>query len=101
MAPERAPCANAGARDAAPCARLANSAQPPMARKANATWTAVARASLARDHCAVSGPAIRFELLPGWSPPPVALPLLWGLGVVIALCTAGALAAALLPRLRP
>jgi phosphatidate cytidylyltransferase len=37
----------------------------------------------------------------GHSTPPIAWPLLWGLGGVIALLTLGALAAALLPRLRP
>jgi phosphatidate cytidylyltransferase len=50
----------------------------------------------------MSPPApIRVELLPGWYPPPLSPLLLWGLGAVIALCTLGALAAALLPRLRP
>ena len=37
----------------------------------------------------------------GHSTPPIAWPLVWGLGGVIALLTLGALAAALLPRLRP
>jgi phosphatidate cytidylyltransferase len=50
----------------------------------------------------MSEPApIRVELLPGWTAPPLSPVLLWGLGAVIALCTLGALAAALLPRLRP
>jgi phosphatidate cytidylyltransferase len=46
-------------------------------------------------------PAIRVELLPGWWAPPLSIALVWGLGAVIVLCTLGAAAAAVLPRLRP
>ncbi len=50
----------------------------------------------------VMSPAIPLRLhLLGYSPPPIAWPLIWGLGGVVALLTLGALAAALLPRLRP
>ena len=43
---------------------------------------------------------LRLHLL-GYSTRPIAWPLIWGLGGVIALLTLGALAAAVLPRLRP
>lgn len=43
---------------------------------------------------------IQLQLL-GLSTPPIAWPLLWGLAGVLAVLTLGALAAALLPRLRP
>ncbi len=43
---------------------------------------------------------LRLHLLGYWTPP-IAWPLIWGLIGVIALLTLGALAAALLPRLRP
>ncbi|HEX3918018.1 MAG TPA: phosphatidate cytidylyltransferase [Caulobacteraceae bacterium] len=43
---------------------------------------------------------VRLQVL-GYSTPPIALPLVWGLAGVLAILTLGALAAALLPRLRP
>jgi hypothetical protein len=45
-------------------------------------------------------PPLRLELL-GHTLPPIAWPLVWGLAGVLAILTLGALAAALLPRLRP
>jgi phosphatidate cytidylyltransferase len=48
-----------------------------------------------------ASPSIRIDFIPGWSPPPLSLSLVWGLAAVITLLTLGALAAALLPRLRP
>src|SRR5271169_271562 len=99
-----APCTSAGRMAADPWARLAHSVQPPMARNANATWTAVARASLARDKLGLvmgAPPSLSIEIIPGWSLPPLSLALVWGMGAVLALLTAGALAAVALPRLRP
>src|SRR5215469_644404 len=43
---------------------------------------------------------LRLQLF-GHSTPPIGWPLVWGLAGVVALLTLGALAAALLPRLRP
>jgi phosphatidate cytidylyltransferase len=43
---------------------------------------------------------VRLQVL-GYSTTPIALPLVWGLAGVLAILTLGALAAALLPRLRP
>ncbi|HXQ14415.1 MAG TPA: hypothetical protein VN814_07325, partial [Caulobacteraceae bacterium] len=43
---------------------------------------------------------LRLDLL-GYALPPIAWPLVWGLAGVLAILTLGALAAMLLPRLRP
>jgi phosphatidate cytidylyltransferase len=45
-------------------------------------------------------PPVRLQLF-GYAPPPIAWPLIWGLAGVLALLTLGALAALLLPLLRP
>src|SRR5258706_12052100 len=102
--PEIAPWIRAGTSAAEPCIRLANRVHPPMATNANATCTKVARASFAREilACAMSLPApIRVELLPGWTTPPLSPVLLLDLGAVRALSHLGALAAAILPHLKP
>ena len=46
-------------------------------------------------------PTFRIDVIPGWSPPPLSLSLIWGLGGVLALLTLGALVAAVLPLVRP
>src|SRR3974390_2173106 len=101
--PESAPCARAGPSAPAPWARLANSAQPPIARTANVTCVALARTSLAREKLGsamMAGPALRIDVL-GHAIPAIAWPLVWGFAGVLALLSLGALAATLLPLLRP
>src|SRR5579863_8021509 len=72
-----------------------------MAMKAKATCVALARASWARDKLVLAMPApLRFELF-GHATPPIAWPLVWGLAGVLALLTLGALAALILPLVRP
>src|SRR5262249_46012867 len=88
IAPDIAPCANAGPNAAAPCARLAQNAHAPIARNAKPTCTALARASDARDKLdpGMSAPPLRLTLA-GVQLPPIAWPLIWGLAGVLALLT--------------
>ena len=64
----------------------------------------VARASLARDKLGLAmapSSSLRIDIIPGWSPAPLSLSLVWGLAAVVTLLTLGWIAAAVLPLLRP